>query len=424
MDEVQKSAKKKKRIRPPKPWMVIAGIGAIFACILIIIGISNIRKGPVPLSEGTRTESLNPPDEGVVGGESTEAYSKKIEEENQRQSQKAKEENRSFIPVPVRNQQNVQTTEDNRLEAQPRTWEAPDPEVTEEDIEELKEMILSLRSDLDDTRNTLYREIDRKISENLGGRDRQYQEVERSRQQVESSIETVAQRYSDQMKQIAGIMDTEKAGQKVINFKNQSNQTPEPETDNDDENKAEDSASDQKSIDLSPGDILYARNELQLNSDAPGPVHATVLSQKLQGSKLLGQFSKHEDYLTIEFSRLVTTKGEVHNIQGVAIDPAVSTTAVRSNVNRRILQRWGGLMAASFLTGYGKAVTGSGSEMSVTDGQVIHSTPQLDTQQELWAASGEVGERLEEKFAENFNRPSTVTFDPGAEMGVLILQSQ
>lgn len=173
---------------------------------------------------------------------------------------------------------------------------------------------------------------------------------------------------------------------------------------------------------LRPGAMLYAENDLALNSDSPGPVEATILSGPLTGARALGSMTKLGNYLTLKFTSITTRAGATYAISGYGVNPKIPATTVRSAVNRHLLSRWGGLLAASFLQGYGQAISQSGAQVASSYGSTVSTLPVLSPQQELLVAAGTVGQQLAAVAQTNFARPNTVTFDPGQPVAILILK--
>jgi len=175
------------------------------------------------------------------------------------------------------------------------------------------------------------------------------------------------------------------------------------------------------------GAILYAVMDTALNSRQPGPAMATVVSGRFQGARLLGGFSDEHDRLVIKFATLVPDKkGKAGSITAYAIDPKTTEAAVATSVNHHYFARWGGLLAANFLSGYGQAVANSGAT-SVTGTGVggvavtTHST--YTTQQELIQAAGQTGQAVANVLQQNFNEPATVRVAAGTPVGVLIINT-
>ncbi len=174
---------------------------------------------------------------------------------------------------------------------------------------------------------------------------------------------------------------------------------------------------------MRPGDILLAVNRVTLDSDAPGPAMAEVVIGPYKGAKAVGSFVRHGEHLVLNFTELVTKDGQSLSIQGCAIDPKTDRTAVRSSVDTHALERFGGLIAASFLEGFGDATRRSGTSTYSSVYGSGSSTPRYSLSDEAWIAGGKVGEKLGRQMERNFERAPTVVLKSGTEMGILLLRT-
>lgn len=173
---------------------------------------------------------------------------------------------------------------------------------------------------------------------------------------------------------------------------------------------------------LKVGDILPCVNRVTLDSDAPGPAMVEVVSGPYRGARVVGSFQRLNEHLVLRFSELAAPDGSVHDIAGFAIDPATDRTAVRTDVDNHVLERWGGLVAASFLEGFGEAVERSGTSAHTTIYGSGWSVPDYSLGEEMWIATGKAGERAANALDRGFGRAPTVTLESGTAMGVLLLR--
>ncbi len=174
---------------------------------------------------------------------------------------------------------------------------------------------------------------------------------------------------------------------------------------------------------LKAGDILLAVNRVTLDSDAPGPSMAEIVLGPYKGAKAVGSFTRHGEHLVLSFAELVTREGESIAIQACAIDPETDRTAVSSSVDTHALERFGGLIASSFLEGFGDATRRSGTSSYASVYGSGYSTPRYSLSDEAWIAAGKVGERLGRQMEKNFDRAPTVVLKSGTSMGILLLRS-
>ena len=186
---------------------------------------------------------------------------------------------------------------------------------------------------------------------------------------------------------------------------------------------------EKKLIDLgiSPGTVLYAVMDIGANSDQPGtPIMARVVSGEYAGAKFIGGFRRMDEKLVLQFNRAVVKnrkgKEEVFSITGYAVNPEDYSPGVASSVDTHFLERWGGLIASSFLEGFGNAKSRSGTTYSYgNDNNPGMWDIDYDVADEVWIAAGKVGEKLSERFENNFDMPPTVKLNPGEPIGILTL---
>ena len=172
---------------------------------------------------------------------------------------------------------------------------------------------------------------------------------------------------------------------------------------------------------LKPGDILYAVNRVSLDSDAPGPAMVEVVEGPYRGAKVIGSFKRLNEHLVLTFEQIVTDKGITYKIKGYAIDPNTDRTAVRTDVDTHFFQRWGGIIAASFLEGFGEAVANRGASSYNNAWGGGSSMPKYNVTEEAFIAAGKVGQRMANVFENRFGMAPTVTLKSGTDMGVLIM---
>ncbi|MBQ7617781.1 MAG: hypothetical protein IJS50_02790 [Desulfovibrio sp.] len=173
---------------------------------------------------------------------------------------------------------------------------------------------------------------------------------------------------------------------------------------------------------LKAGDLLLAVNCVSLNSDAPGPALVEVVDGPLTGAKLFGKFSLNQEHLTLTFHKLLTPEGLSLAVLAYAVDPKTQATALASKVNHHYFERFAGLMAGSFLQGFGDAVRHSGQRTYHSVYGASTSLPSYDLGQEALIALGKVGERTANLLQDNFRRRPTVILEAGLDLGVLILE--
>lgn len=180
---------------------------------------------------------------------------------------------------------------------------------------------------------------------------------------------------------------------------------------------------------IKAGSVLFAVLDTAVNSDYPdSPVMATIVDGKFKGAKLLGKLTTTKsvagqmDRVSLNFTLMNTDEWPKSKaVTAYAIDPDTARTVLASNVNYHYLQRFGAIMATSFVQGYASAIAQSSS--TTTTGIFGTSTthPELSPSQKLATAIGQIGTALGNVTQNYTNIPPTVKVDSGVGLGILFM---
>lgn len=174
---------------------------------------------------------------------------------------------------------------------------------------------------------------------------------------------------------------------------------------------------------LRAGDVMFAVLDTGVNSDENSPILATIVTGKLKGARLVGIFALVQDKVVLNFNQLsVPWLSKSVSVQAVAIDPNTARTALAHKVDNHYMQRYGGLFASSFLSGFAGAISSSGSQTSSGSGGILTTNAPLSVAQQLAVAVGNVGTAYSKVLGDSFTRPPTVTIEGGTGIGVLFMQ--
>ena len=173
---------------------------------------------------------------------------------------------------------------------------------------------------------------------------------------------------------------------------------------------------------LKAGDVLTCVNRITLTSDAPGPAMVEVVTGPLTGAKLMGSFVTRQERLTLTFTKLIRPDGKILPLLAYAVDPKTVQTALASHVDRHYFERFAGLIAASFLEGFGDAQRRSGQNTYSSLYGTSSQTQKYDLGEEAIIAAGKVGERTVKILESAASRPPTVTLEAGIDLAVLICE--
>lgn len=183
-----------------------------------------------------------------------------------------------------------------------------------------------------------------------------------------------------------------------------------------------------KVADIKAAQILHAVVLTAINSDEPGPVLAQVVSGPYSGTRLLGAFERpqNSEKIVLRFQTFTSPNAaQSQQINAVAVDPGSARTAMASDVDNHYLQRYGFLLAGSFLNGFSQAIKQSGAVQTTTTGTGGSSAqtayPQLSTKDKMLEAFGEVGKEVSQLMRAEVGRPPTITLNAGTPIGLLFL---
>lgn len=170
------------------------------------------------------------------------------------------------------------------------------------------------------------------------------------------------------------------------------------------------------------GEIAYAQMITEANSDVPGPVLAIISSGPLRGSRILGQFSVVDEYLSLTFNTAVY-KGQSLGIDTIAIDPKTTLPALATDVDHRYLRRILLPAAAAFVEGAASAISQSGlTTVSVEGSTVSEDSDEPSSKQEIASGIEEAGQEVRELIDEEAdNTKILVRIEKGTPFGLLFL---
>jgi type IV secretory pathway VirB10-like protein len=179
---------------------------------------------------------------------------------------------------------------------------------------------------------------------------------------------------------------------------------------------------------IKAGTIIFAVLDTTANSDYPdSPVMATVVDGPYKDAKLLGKLvttkgvSGQMDRISLNFTLMNEDAWpNSKSVTAYGIDPDTARTVMASRVDYHYLQRFGAMMATSFLQGYASAITQAGTS---TTGIFGTSTthPALSPSQKIATALGQMGQTVGAATANYINIPPTVKVDAGVGLGILFM---
>ena len=175
---------------------------------------------------------------------------------------------------------------------------------------------------------------------------------------------------------------------------------------------------------IKAGSVLFAVIDTSIDSDEDTPIMARIVAGDLNGSKLLGTFTRKHKKLLITFTMLSSPDyPKSIALNAVAIDPNTARTAIDGRVNSHYLLRYGTLFASSFLQGMSQGIMNQGVSSDCLFGGfgcTLKPTP-LSVNQQIAVGLGQVGTAYSQHMGQSFNRPPTIRIGAGTGVGVLLM---
>lgn len=173
---------------------------------------------------------------------------------------------------------------------------------------------------------------------------------------------------------------------------------------------------------IKAGTIYFAILDTGVNSDYPDtPVLATIIQGPYKGAKVLGKLALAQgmDKVSLNFTLMdMDAWPETRTISAFAIDPDTARTVMASEVDHHYLEKYGAIMATSFLTGYSGAVTNAGTSTTGIFGtSTTHGS--LSPGNKIAVGLGQVGTALTNVVQNFVNTPTTVKITAGVGLGIL-----
>ena len=328
----------------------------------------------------------------TVGGSGSEEYNQMIEELNRAGAQTARESGESFVDIPT----------GAKTEAKPKEEAKPSRPVLEMPPQPQGKGASGKGA----SEKAKESEIDQK--------EKPEKPVSKAPEKTEAEKAQADQEASDALLSDLKSLPNPAPGPWVVRIVDSGGESPK---------KPEDSSEGSQAALASPGQILYAVTSLAVNSDVSSPVLATVVQGEMAGFRLLGAFQRDGELLSIAFDKMISPDGSEVAVKAVAVDSRSNSPAVSGKVDSHFLERWGALMAASFLEGLGEAMSGRGTTIR-SDGDLIVSQREGASLGEISVeALGKVGSRAAGRLERGFDRPPTVILPSGSAIGVLVIEA-
>ena len=179
---------------------------------------------------------------------------------------------------------------------------------------------------------------------------------------------------------------------------------------------------------IKPGQIVFARMVTRAVSTKPGPVLAEMVGGKLNGSRLIGEFSQREDVLLLNFTTLVYPDGSTTSIAATAVDPADGTTGLATGVDRFFFERFVVAAAAAFISEFAESASDPESSIIINVGGGGTTTQETEEErsfeESILAGVSDAADVVTDEIEDNadrYDRPE-VTIAQGTLFGLLFTE--
>ncbi|MCF2901201.1 DotG/IcmE/VirB10 family protein [Pseudoalteromonas sp. OFAV1] len=169
------------------------------------------------------------------------------------------------------------------------------------------------------------------------------------------------------------------------------------------------------------GEMLYAINNLPINSDNSSVVHfVSVAPGGSHGGIFSGSFKKVGDTVALQFHEF-NKNGVKVPVNAIAINPDDYSTLFADDVDHHYFQRYGGVVIASLLEGYSESLQEIKQEDTLSGNKVTTAKAERFNDR-IMIGIGKAGERLAPEFLKDINKPSTVYVDKDRPVSILFLE--
>ncbi|MCY4542193.1 MAG: DotG/IcmE/VirB10 family protein [Rhodobacteraceae bacterium] len=173
------------------------------------------------------------------------------------------------------------------------------------------------------------------------------------------------------------------------------------------------------------GAILYGEAMNEVNSDHPTPVLVEVTTGPWKEWRLVGKFSVAEDHsgLIVEFDSLVRPTGQTTPVEALAIDGITGRSMVASTIDRRLLARYGPVLAASFIRGLAESAAQPRTSIASVGNSPVFVTDQPSHRQSLYSGLAAASNLLAGDLTSSRPKGPRVTLSAGHPLGILFTSS-
>lgn len=173
------------------------------------------------------------------------------------------------------------------------------------------------------------------------------------------------------------------------------------------------------------GTIYYGEVISEINSDMTSPILAEITEGPFKGWRLTGSFNipQGSKGLLLSFNKFVNLEGKEFTISALAIDGLEGQSLIASEVNPRLLQRYGPVFATSFLAGLAQSLSQPRSTIAgIGSTQVLVEEPST-LEQAGYAGLSNSFSAISSDIANYIPKGPLITIKSGYPLGILFTNS-
>jgi len=185
------------------------------------------------------------------------------------------------------------------------------------------------------------------------------------------------------------------------------------------------------------GEVLYAYNKLEVNSDYSGPVVLIGLDKRIRDAVIIADsFQPHDVALTIHPKSMAFADKTI-NINAYILNPSTEATVVASEVDHHYFERWGSFVLVEAMTAYAGIVNAMGQAATVgavplvgqnqtaaipQAGGILTGPPTFSPSQQGWMIAGKTLGKLSSIVRKNINRKNTIYLHKNDTVSILFME--
>ncbi|ART57160.1 hypothetical protein CBP36_19835 (plasmid) [Acidovorax carolinensis] len=173
---------------------------------------------------------------------------------------------------------------------------------------------------------------------------------------------------------------------------------------------------------IAAGTMESVRMDTSINTDLPGSFSGTILTGKYAGSKVVGSASRKAYLAAIEFKSIsIPNSGITLKINAIGIDAATNEAGTATDVDKKLITKYGLKPLAAGLAAIGEAIQGSGTTVVVNGGSTVQQTEEITGKKATKIAVGAAAKQLTTD-ADGMDTVPTVRVEKGTIIGILFTE--